>query len=72
MFDALMPELLMRSYPETLLAHSCEMAVREQIAYGARLRIPWGISEVGLCGDRSEDTYRYKAFGVRGWASTDR
>ncbi|MFN7984585.1 MAG: glucoamylase family protein [Vicinamibacterales bacterium] len=64
MFEYLMPELLMRSYPETLLAHSCEMAVREQIAYGARLRIPWGISESAYAATDREDTYQYKAFGV--------
>src|SRR5438045_8182307 len=34
MFEYLMPLLLMRSYPETLLDASCQMAVRRQIDYG--------------------------------------
>src|SRR6185369_15445446 len=34
MFEYLMPLLVMRSYPDTLLDESCRMAVRRQIDYG--------------------------------------
>ena len=45
MFEYLMPLLLMRSYPETLLDESCRMVVRRQIDYAATRGVPWGISE---------------------------
>ena len=43
MFEYLMPLLLMRSYPETLLDETCRMAVRRQIDYGVTRATPWGI-----------------------------
>src|SRR6185503_4865198 len=45
MFEYLMPLLLMRSYPDTLLDESCRMVVRRQIDYAAARGVPWGISE---------------------------
>ena len=65
-FEYLMPLLVMRSYPGTLLDRSCEMAVRSQRRYAAERGVPWGISEsaYGLV-DRHEN-YQYKAFGVPG------
>src|SRR4029077_12970540 len=42
MFEYLMPLLVMRSYPDTLLDQSCRMAVRRQIDYGAARHLPWG------------------------------
>ena len=38
MFEYLMPLLVMRSYPDTLLDESCRMAVRRQTEYGADAR----------------------------------
>ena len=38
MFEYLMPLLVMRSYPETLLDQTCRMAVRRQIEYGGGAR----------------------------------
>ncbi|HXG88325.1 MAG TPA: glucoamylase family protein [Vicinamibacterales bacterium] len=66
MFEYLMPLLIMRSYPGTLLAQTCEMAVRRQIDYGAGHGIPWGISESAYNVVDRHDTYQYKAFGVPG------
>ena len=66
MFEYLMPLLIMRSYPETLLDESCRMVVRRQIDYGASRGVPWGMSEsVYNIVDR-HDTYQYKAFGIPG------
>ncbi|HVR72357.1 MAG TPA: glucoamylase family protein, partial [Vicinamibacteria bacterium] len=66
LFEYLMPLLVMRSYPETLLDLSCRMAVRRQIQYGAERGVPWGVSESGYnVMDRLEN-YQYKAFGVPG------
>src|SRR5260370_5310620 len=45
LFEYLMPLLVMRSYPGTLLDQSCRMAVRRQIEYGRQQGVPWGISE---------------------------
>ncbi len=66
MFEYLMPLLLMRSFPGTLLDQSCRAAAARQIDYGRRLRIPWGISESAHPLTDRAGTYQYKAFGVPG------
>lgn len=66
MFEYLMPLLLMRSYPETLLDESCRMAVRRQIDYAAARGVPWGISESAYSAVDRAGNYQYKAFGVPG------
>jgi cyclic beta-1,2-glucan synthetase len=65
-FEYLMPMLLMRSYPETLLDQSCRMAVRAQRRYASVRGVPWGISESGCNVVDRHETYQYKAFGVPG------
>jgi len=65
-FEYLMPRLLMKSYPETLLEQSNRMAVRRQITYGRARGVPWGISECAYSAVDRHDTYQYKAFGVPG------
>ena len=40
MFEYMMPGLFLRSYPETLLAQSCEAAVQRQIQFGRQQRMP--------------------------------
>ncbi len=66
MFEYLMPLLVMRSFPETLLDESCRMAVRRQIDYAATRGTPWGISESAYTATDRHGTYQYKAFGVPG------
>ncbi len=66
LFEYLMPLLLMRSYPATLLDASCRMAVRRQIDYGATRGTPWGISESAYTAVDRHGVYQYKAFGVPG------
>ena len=66
MFEYLMPLLVTRTYAGTLLDESCRMAVRRQISYGARLGVPWGISESAYNAVDCHGTYQYKAFGVPG------
>ena len=66
MFEYLMPLLVMRSYPETLLDQTCRMAVRRQIEYGAERGVPWGISESAYNVVDRHGNYQYKAFGVPG------
>jgi len=45
MFEYLMPALVMRSFPQTVLDQTCHGAVRRQISYAAERGVPWGISE---------------------------
>ncbi len=64
MFEYLMPALVMRSYPSTLLDETYRGAVRRQIAYGARRKVPWGVSESAYNLRDHRLTYQYRAFGV--------
>ncbi len=66
LFEYLMPQLLMRGYPDTLLDESCRMAVRRQVDYGRSRGVPWGISESAYNAVDRYDVYQYKAFGVPG------
>jgi len=66
MFEYLMPQLLLRAYPGTLLDQSCRACVRRQIEYGRERRVPWGISESAYSFTDRAGHYQYKAFGVPG------
>jgi cyclic beta-1,2-glucan synthetase len=66
LFEYLMPLLVMRSYPDTLLDQTCKMALRRQVEYGVERGVPWGISESGYNVVDRYDNYQYKAFGVPG------
>ena len=65
-FEYLMPLLVMKSYPETLLDQSCRRAVRRQAEYAAERKVPWGISECAYNLSDRHGNYQYKAFGVPG------
>lgn len=66
MFEYLMPLLVMKDYPGTLLSESYRAVVVAQRAYAAQRGVPWGISESGYSGVDYERTYQYRAFGVPG------
>src|SRR6185436_3077152 len=66
MFEYLMPQLLMRSFPGTLLDQSCRASVRRQIEYGRERQVPWGISESAYAFTDRAGNYQYRAFGVPG------
>ena len=66
LFEYLMPLLVMRTYPNTLLDESCRMVVRRQMDYAAARGVPWGISESAYNVVDRHGTYQYKAFGVPG------
>jgi cyclic beta-1,2-glucan synthetase len=66
LFEYLMPLLVMKSYPGTLLDQSCRMAVRRHVEYGRQQGVPWGISESGFNVADHHGNYQYKAFGVPG------
>jgi cyclic beta-1,2-glucan synthetase len=64
MFEYLMPALVMRAYPFTLLDQTYQGAVRRQIEHGAQLGVPWGVSESAYNVRDRQLTYQYRAFGV--------
>ena len=66
MFEYLMPQLMMPSYPDTLLDHSSKAAVSRQIQYGRQRSVPWGISESCYNTTDLNQVYQYRAFGVPG------
>jgi cyclic beta-1,2-glucan synthetase len=66
LFEYLMPMLLMRSYPNTLLDESCRLVVRRQIEYASERGVPWGISESAYNMVDRHGNYQYKAFGIPG------
>ncbi|HEU0293088.1 MAG TPA: glucoamylase family protein [Anaerolineales bacterium] len=64
MFEYLMPNLCVESYPNTLMEQSCRVAVEQQMAYASEKNIPWGISESSYYNFDSGLIYQYQAFGV--------
>jgi cyclic beta-1,2-glucan synthetase len=66
MFEYLMPLLIMRSYPETLLDQTYRAVVQRQIEYGEERGVPWGISESAYNARDLQLSYQYAPFGVPG------
>ena len=66
MFEYLMPQLVMRSPPGSLIETAFRYAVQRQIEYGNDHGIPWGISEAAYNIRDLEMTYQYSSFGVPG------
>ncbi len=66
MFEYLMPVLLTKNFPNTLLNETYRVVVNTQRQYTAGLGIPWGISESAYARVDFEHTYQYRAFGVSG------
>jgi cyclic beta-1,2-glucan synthetase len=66
MFEYLMPLLVMKSWPGTLLDRTYEGVVHRQIQYGRQRGVPWGVSESAFNAKDVELTYQYQAFGVPG------
>ncbi len=66
MFEYLMPFIVMKNFPTTILGRTGRAVVNAQINYGSRQSAPWGISESAYSGVDFEKTYQYRAFGVPG------
>jgi cyclic beta-1,2-glucan glucanotransferase len=66
MFEYLMPLLVMRTHPGTLLDETSHAVLRRQIEYGGQRGVPWGISESAYNATDLEGNYQYRAFGVPG------
>lgn len=66
LFEYLMPLLVMRNYPESLLYETYQSIVHQQKAYADRINIPWGISESAYNARDLHMNYQYGPFGVPG------
>ena len=66
MFEYLMPSLVMRAPEGSLVEETNRLIVRRQIDYGAKLGVPWGVSESAYNARDLEFTYQYSNFGVPG------
>jgi cyclic beta-1,2-glucan synthetase len=66
MFEYLMPNLVMPTYPGSLLEEMSQSAVNRQIDWGKERGVPWGISESGYYSFDALQNYQYHAFGVPG------
>ncbi|OPX42863.1 N,N'-diacetylchitobiose phosphorylase [Ruminiclostridium hungatei] len=64
MFEYLMPRLVIKSYPGTLIDRTYSFVVNAQIKYGRSKNIPWGISESCYYAFDIALNYQYRAFGV--------
>lgn len=64
MFEFLMPSLVMRAPTGSLLERTNRLIVRRQREYGAKLDVPWGMSELQYNVRNLEHTYQYASFGV--------
>jgi cyclic beta-1,2-glucan synthetase len=66
MFEYLMPLLVMRSYPRTLLSETYHAVISRHIEYAKAAGTPWGISESAYNVQDAGANYQYRAFGVPG------
>ncbi len=66
MFEFLMPMLMLKNEPNTLLEETAWGAVQYQEAYGKQKHVPWGISEAGYNVRDLSMNYQYGPFGVPG------
>jgi cyclic beta-1,2-glucan synthetase len=64
MFEYLMPDLVTLTPPDSLLGSTLRAAVAEQILYGVRNGMPWGVSESAYNARDIEFTYQYLSFGL--------
>jgi cyclic beta-1,2-glucan synthetase len=66
MFEYLMPALVMRAPPGSVLEQTSQRVVQRQQSYAKGLNLPWGISESAYNARDLEMTYQYSNFGVPG------
>ena len=66
MFEYLMPLLVMRAYPDTLLDQTHRAALVRQIEYGRERGVPWGVSESAYNARDLQLNFQYGPFGVPG------
>ena len=66
MFEYLMPGLLLRAPPGSLLEQTCRLVVAGRCSTAHERGVPWGMSESAYSARDLEMTYQYSSFGVPG------
>ena len=66
MFEYLMPALVMRAHPLSLMDQTYRLVVARQMSYATGRGVPWGISESAFNARDVEQTYQYSSFGIPG------
>ncbi len=66
MFEYLMPLLIMRNYPDTMLDETYKAVTEAQKKYCNDRGVPFGISESAFYNFDINLNYQYKAFGIAG------
>ena len=64
MFEYLMPVLVMRAFPFTVLDQTYRGVVDRHISYARARNVPWGVSESAYNVRDRHETYQYRAFGI--------
>jgi len=64
MFEYLMPTLVLREPPTSLMAATNREIVKAQIAFGKARDVPWGVSESTYNARDLDLTYQYSSFGI--------
>jgi cyclic beta-1,2-glucan synthetase len=64
MFEYLMPSLVLDEPPGSVLDGACRAAIREQIQFADKHRVPWGISECAYAASDQTLAYQYAPQGV--------
>ncbi|HEY6013757.1 MAG TPA: glucoamylase family protein, partial [Candidatus Limnocylindrales bacterium] len=66
MFEYLMPALVMRAHPLSLMDQTYRLVVARQISYGTSKGVPWGVSESAYNARDLDQTSQYSSFGIPG------
>ena len=66
MFEYLMPALVMRAHPMSLMDQTYRLVVSRQVSYGRGRGVPWGISESAFNARDLDQVYQYSSFGIPG------
>ena len=66
MFEYLMPALVMRAHPLSLMDQTYRLVVARQKSYAAARGVPWGISESAFNARDLNQIYQYASFGIPG------
>jgi len=66
MFEYMMPLLIMKNYPGTMLDETYEAVIQAQREYCNKREVPFGISESAFYNFDTNLNYQYKAFGIDG------
>jgi cyclic beta-1,2-glucan synthetase len=65
LFEYLLPGVLVRNFPGTLLYQTAYHAIASHILFGHQRGIPWGVSESCCFQFNTEMNFHYRSFGIQ-------